>query len=169
MASAAVVWCSLSSLLRWRLEQQMHRRDGSGGFSCSSGLCSKRGKGSVTSHSLLALVMLKPGVLQVGAGDPVAQVTGGAQKLLAAAATAQGVAQLGMGLGIVDQALQFRPAHARASGSVHVAAGVSREPRSAGHIQSEAGVIDAGATGALCWAVHLRLGHHHHSPLLPNR
>jgi hypothetical protein len=68
MASAAVGWCSLPSLLRWRLEEQMLRRDGSAGFSGSSGLCSKRGKGSVSIHSLLALLVLKPGVLQVSAG-----------------------------------------------------------------------------------------------------
>ena len=46
----------------------MLRRDGSAGFSGSSGLCSKRGKGSVSIHSLLALLVLKPGVLQVSAG-----------------------------------------------------------------------------------------------------
>ena len=134
-----------------------------------SGLCGKGRQVSILIRRLLALVMLKPGVLQVVAGDAVAQVTGGAQKLLAAAATAQGVPQLGMGLSVVDQALQFRPAHARASGSVHVAAGVIREPRSAGHIQSETRVIDAVARAALSWAVRSRWCPHPHCPLLPNR
>jgi len=78
--------------------------------------------------------MLKPGVLQVDARNPVTLPAGSQQQLLGAAAMAQGVLQVLTGFRISHQPFQFRPAHALGSSSPHVGVRRGLEPGSAEHI-----------------------------------
>ena len=55
--------------------------------------------------------MLKPGVVEVSSGEPIAQLACGLQQLLAAAALAQRLLEIVAGFCISHQPLQIRPAH----------------------------------------------------------
>ena len=63
-----------------------------------------------------SVVVLQPGIQQVAFCHPVAQLSSGVQQLMAAVAMAEGLLERLAGFCISHQALQIRPAHARAPG-----------------------------------------------------